>query len=386
MKFLDFLQSITKNTMMGFLILSAIFTIVQMPEKPKRQEEKKTPQEFTIKNPYVTHLYATTPEKFSNVMTLEDFSCGYGYRLLYAFPTYEKPRKGIELEDEENIAAWALVLQATKTLHRKYSTMQPFDFTITPEALSVYNEIIAELEDVGATIGNDHIDSAIGRAQEHILKIAMLLEVGKSNPSHEITLESINIASLMVIDFFIPSFVQTVDRIMSDIKTNKIEKAIKVIRGMGGNCTRSTLIKNGHFTKKECDEIVEAMVLGGILLEKQIKETKTITYVLTTESKAIEIKSSKLSKMFHQFRTFRTFRSFAIDTNNLAKCAKSEEINKDTNENQTLDNVESIDSLCETAKLAKSANSAKIPEISIRQKFLVTAEEMRDEWKKEGVV
>ena len=71
---------------------------------------------------------------------------------------------------------------------------------------------------------------------------------------------------------------QIMDRILSDVKTNKIEKAVSVIRRMGGNCTRSSLIQNGHFTKKECDEVVEAMVIGNILLEKKIKETKTLTY------------------------------------------------------------------------------------------------------------
>lgn len=75
----------------------------------------------------------------------------------------------------------------------------------------------------------------------------------------------------MMIDFYLPSFMQIMDRILSDVKANKIEKAISVIRRMGGTCTRSTLIQNGHFTKTECNEIVEAMVMGNILLERRVK-------------------------------------------------------------------------------------------------------------------
>lgn len=47
--------------------------------KIKASGRNKVPQEYIIDNPYVTHLYAPTPDKFTTVMELEDFSCGWGY-------------------------------------------------------------------------------------------------------------------------------------------------------------------------------------------------------------------------------------------------------------------------------------------------------------------
>jgi hypothetical protein len=239
--------------------------------KIKASGRNKDPQEYIIKNPYVTHLYATTPDKFTTVIELEDFSCGWGYRFLYAFPTYAKDRMDIELENNEDVEAWGRVLIAVKTIYTKYLGADEFKFAITKEALKLFNKISAELEDEGEKIQNESLDSAIARAEENILKISMLLEIGKKEPSHEITKDSISIASLLVLDFFLPSFSQVMDRILSDIKTNKIEKAISVMRKMGGTCNRGTLIKNGHFTAKECDEIIEAMDIGSIVDVKTVK-------------------------------------------------------------------------------------------------------------------
>jgi hypothetical protein len=201
----------------------------------------------------------------------------------------------IELENNENIDAWGKVLTAVKTLYNRYSGAADFKFSITKEALKLFNKISAELEDEGEKRQNESLDSAIARAEDNILKISMLLEIGKKEPSHEITKDSISIASLLVLDFFLPSFSQVMDRILSDIKTNKIEKAISVIRKMGGTCNRGTLIKNGHFKAKECDEIIEAMSIGSIVDVKKVKETKLVTYILKSDEKVVNIQSTELT-------------------------------------------------------------------------------------------
>lgn len=328
--------------------------------KIKAAGRDKEPKEFIIKNPYVTHLYATTPDKFSSIMSLEDFLCGYGYRFIYSFPTYSKERMRFDLEDNEDNEAWARVLTSTRSLYRKYEDSEEFKFKMTKEAIDLFNEIGEELEDAGEALNNEQIDSAIGRAQDNILKIAMLLEIGKSEPSHEITKESISIASLMIMDFYLPSFMQIVDRIMSDARNNKIEKAIATIRRMGGTCTRSTLIQNGHFTKKECDEIVEAMLIGNILIEKRVKETKALTYILTTESKNLKLNSTELMDMFGNLRNFSRISSLANTTITSAKNAKHEEISN-------FSKVSKVSSLARGTK--NLANFAK-PDKTIEEDYI----------------
>ena len=336
----------------------------QSVRKIKAAGRDKDVREIVVNNPYVTHLYATTPDKFASVTTLTDFLCGWGYRFIYAFPTYAKGRMDIMVEDHEDTKAWAEVMAATRDLYNRYSTMEPFNFKISKEALKLYNEIGQELEDETERLQNEQLDSAVARAEDNILKIAMLIEAGKSWNSTVITEESIIIASVLTLDFFLPSFMQTMDRVLSDIKANKIEKAMSVIRRMGGNCTRSTLIKNGHFTKSECDEVIEAMLIGEIVTQKQVKETKATVYILNSEDKEIKVTSSELSDTFNQIRSLRrlrTFRLFTDGTESIAKSAKLKEIKEVyINENDnTLADVSVFKSDCEYAKSAKCAKSAK---------------------------
>lgn len=53
---------------------------------------------------------------------------------------------------------------------------------MTKGAVKLYNEIGRNLEDAGEILHNDQLDSAIGRAQDNILKLAMLIEIGRSTP------------------------------------------------------------------------------------------------------------------------------------------------------------------------------------------------------------
>lgn len=339
--------------------------------KVKASGQKNTVKEFIVKKPYVTHLYATTPDKFCAVMTLEDFLCGYGYRWLYAYPTYKKARMDVDVEDNENVTAWAEVLTAVKTLRKKYTDSSEFTFSITKEALKLFNDIGRELEDEAEKKQDEALDSEVARIEDNILKLSMLLEIGKKEPSHEITEDSIATASLLALDFFLPSFIQLMDRLLSDVKNNKIERAISVIRRMGGTCTRSSLIKNGHFTARECDEIIEALVIGHIVDEKRVHETKGITYILISEAKPLVLQSTEVMGKLNQLREIRNVRKLrnvrntARNTKTVAKNAKSQkEINtvdglKEEDQNNSQTGALHFDFSCETANFAKDAKDAK---------------------------
>jgi hypothetical protein len=114
--------------------------------KTKASGKNKDPTTITVKNPYVTHFYATTPDKFCSVMTLEDFLCGYGFRFIYAFPTYQKERKDIGLLCNEDVEAWTKVIVSIKKLHNLYKEGLPFEFSITRGALKLFNDISKDLE------------------------------------------------------------------------------------------------------------------------------------------------------------------------------------------------------------------------------------------------
>jgi hypothetical protein len=221
---------------------------------------KKEPQTFEINDPYITHFYATTPDRLQMSLNLEDFSSGYGIRFLYAYPTYPKARKDIDLIDEEDTEKWGEVVTRLKKLYIYFNKREEVDFKITPDALNTYNSIVCELEDITDNISDGLLDSAAGRAQDYILKIAMLIEIGKKEPSFEISQESIELASLLVINFFLPCFTSIRDLLCEDVKHNIIEKMLKIFRNKNGVCTKSELITLGHFLKNERDSALEALI------------------------------------------------------------------------------------------------------------------------------
>jgi hypothetical protein len=240
--------------------------------------------------------------------------------------------------------------------------------------LKLFNDIGRELEDEAEKKQDEALDSEVARIEDNILKLSMLLEIGKKEPSHEITEDSIATASLLALDFFLPSFIQLMDRLLSDVKNNKIERAISVIRRMGGTCTRSSLIKNGHFTARECDEIIEALVIGHIVEEKRVHETKGITYILISEAKPLVLQSTEVMSKLNQLREIRNVRkirkirnvhTFASDTKTSAKNAKSQkEIDtvdglKEEDQNNSQTGALHFDFSCETANFANIAKDAK---------------------------
>lgn len=277
-------------------------------KKTLASKGKKVPETFEIRDPFITHFYATTPDRLQGSLALEDFASGYGIRFLYAYPSYPKARKDIDLEDEEDTEKWGEVVTRLKTLYNYFSRTDSINFKITPEALRTYNNIASELENITDNILDGLLDSAAGRAQDYILKLAILIEIGKLKPSFEITQESIELASLLVINFFLPCFTSIRDLLYEDVKHNMIEKMLKIFRNKNGVCTKSELITLGHFLKSERDSALDALLECGAVEEKINSETKQHIYILKNDNKP-KIKIDSLAKRFQnlQFKSFSKF-------------------------------------------------------------------------------
>jgi hypothetical protein len=233
----------------------------QSYKKTLASGKDKKPKTFEIDNPYVTKLYATTPDNLARYLTIDDFLSGYGYRLLYALPNYKHDRMPLEVETLEDIGAWAAIMKKVKTINQTFQGLNmDMSFSVEPEAMRLYNEILENLEVKADATKNDMLNSVIGRAQVHILKLAMLIELGKNTMSRTITVDSIVVASNMVVDYFIPSIMEVLDRLSEDIRANKIEKLRAIIRRLGGTATHTKLLRDSHLTSKEFLECINTMI------------------------------------------------------------------------------------------------------------------------------
>jgi|GEM_PF-1529892 hypothetical protein len=333
-------------------------------KKTLASKGKKDPQTFEIIGPFITHFYATTPDRLQGSLALDDFASGYGIRFLYAYPSYPKARKDIDLEDEEDAKKWGEVVTRLRTLYNNFKKVDSINFKITQEALSAYNSIVTELENITDNISDGLLDSAAGRAQDYILKLAMLIEIEKTEQSFEITEESVQLASLLVINFFLPCFASIRDLLFEDVKHNIIEKMLKIFRNKNGTCTKSELITLGYFLKSERDSALEALQECGAVEEKIIAETHKHIYILKNDNKP-KIKIDSLAERFQnlEFKSFSRFSklsSLTQDKEQSAKFANNEQIELNDSEKSFSHVVKNrVVGSCIIAKNAKNAKSTK---------------------------
>ncbi len=244
--------------------------------------KNKQPRTFEIKDPYVTKLYGTTPENFSRYMTLDDFLCGYGYRFLYTLPKYKRARMPLALETDEDIEAWGRILARIKALHQYYRMRNEDEltFNVTAEAMQYFDDVMRDLEENADASENDMLSSVIGRAQGHILKIAMLLELGKKEMSTTIEYETMKVAAGMVINYFIPTIMEVMERLQEDIKFNQIEKVVCVLRRLGGVAAHTRVLHDCKMKSKDFNECITTMVESRAIDVVKDIHTKTTYYRL----------------------------------------------------------------------------------------------------------
>lgn len=239
------------------------------------QDTKKTlsKEEVIVKDPYVTHLYGTTLDSFTENMQLYTVLGGYGFRFLYFAPDYVKPRKNIDIQTKEDIGKWGEVLTRTKELNKYFNESEVINFAVDPEAMRVYNHSVEEMEISVDKLRDRMLNSALGRYQIYILKLAMLIEIGKPEPSFCIHRESMDLSIKLIKDYFLPSYQDVINRLQEDAKNNQIEKVISVLRRMGNTGPRYLVLKNSKIKVKEFNEVLETLLASHTVSIKKIMNT-----------------------------------------------------------------------------------------------------------------
>jgi len=283
------------------------------PEKIQKRlssGKAKEPKTYTISDYYVTKLYATTPDKLATCMTVSDFQCGYGYRWIYNYPKYKHERMPLEMEEAEDIKSWSIILTRLKEFYTIFQKKEDIEFKASKETMQYYDMICIEMERKAEEQNSDILNSVIGRAQIHILKIAMLLELGKHIVSTTLTEESIKNAAQMVTDYFIPSIMESIDRIQEDAKNNLIEKITAILRRLGGYATHTKLLRDSHLKSREFIECITTMCESQQI---KIECDKPRSYRLINHNTGLDLRSVR------KVRSVRTYTESNNDDANFAK-------------------------------------------------------------------
>jgi hypothetical protein len=109
----------------------------------------------------------------------------------------------------------------------------------------------------------EFIGSAWSRYSIYILKLAVLIEIGKKPISQTLTLESMKIATLMVLDYFLPTICDIYNLLTVEPKNNKIDKIVEVLKDFKGIASLSVLMRKTRFELWEFNNLIDTTIESG---------------------------------------------------------------------------------------------------------------------------
>lgn len=220
------------------------------------QRDKSIQTDFSVKEPYLTTLFATTFESLSNSVIEDDFTSGLLPRFLPYYPEYIKDIRGVEDETEDD--DW-----------RKNDLKARFDLIL--DNISNAGSIRLKMSDTGKEIYNRWlireqqklmynpdfvISSVFGRYQVYALKMAMHFTVGSEAFQNQIkelqpgspveyTIPDAYVIEAIreIDDYFIPTIVGIREKIANHGSENLQAKIIDVLKRSDGELDHSQLMK-----------------------------------------------------------------------------------------------------------------------------------------------
>lgn len=254
-----------------------------------RQGKKR---EVVVDDPYVTHLYATTPDNFSHCLSLENFYSGFGFRFLYCHPMYNRERMPLVPATAKDREAFAEIVTEYMHLYDMFQNVnEKIKFTVDSSAMDYLEHIRVKVEDLITEMNDNNMSSAWGRNCDHILKLAMLIEIGKEVPSFNISLETMQEACRITTEYFLPTCIETLNRLQEDVKNNKIEKVRGLLVRSNGTCDHGKLLRNSNMVSREFNEVILTMVESGEIEIAKEDSSKRTWYILKNDSTKDKLRS-----------------------------------------------------------------------------------------------
>jgi hypothetical protein len=167
---------------------------------------KKEPKIYPVKDPFITKLYGTTFVKYKLSMSIPDFDSCFGFRFLYAAPTYEFEQKPPRIRIAQDIEERSKMEVRTAHLYGFFKQSPAFSMSVDQDALDYYVNVDFNIQnEIRHKPNQEFIGSAWSRYSIYILKLAALIEIGKEPISQTITLESVKIVTSIILDYFLPT-------------------------------------------------------------------------------------------------------------------------------------------------------------------------------------
>ena len=365
---------------------------------------KKEPKIHTVENPFITKLYGTTFVKYKRSMSIPDFDSGFGFRFLYAAPTYEFEQRPPRIRISQEIEERSKMEVRTAQIYDLFRQSPAFSMCVDQDALDYYVNVDFNTQsEIRHKPNQEFIGSAWSRYSIYILKLAALIEIGKEPISQTITLESVKIATSMVLDYFLPTICDIYNLLTVDPKNNKIDKIIEVLKDLKGIASRSVLLRKTRLESKEFRNLVDTTIESGqveAIYVKNQKNGKVTTYYRYIDCDKIifENPSSPSSQIPQVPRFTYTNNDVGINENldysrqldcthldGYSKQSKIIQTHTDSRIKNTVCEPGNLENLGISVNLDSKTNIQEIVEQSEESNLLTTPEGMAKAWEREGI-
>lgn len=264
--------------------------------KKRLKDKGGLPDIVEIENPCTTKLYGTTPSRFLKYITYDMMDGGYGLRLLYTFPTYDKDIKDLSLRLDKNNTEFNMLCDQANEIKKRFTIsvrlpdepVEPdkrISYGIESEALKYYNQINKELTTKykNSNFKDSIMLSAWGRYNIYALKLAMLIEVGKKEYSDTISLETMKLAIQLITEYFLPTFKSLTELITEDAKNNNVERVLSTLKSLNNVAPRDVLLRGTKLTERTFNEVIDTLIRSDSIDVKIDEKTNKVMYILKTD-------------------------------------------------------------------------------------------------------
>ena len=257
----------------------------------------------TVEDPFIPMLVATTPEGFQKYMTKNNIRSGFVARKLITNPTYEKARRPIQEDAEDNIQLLNELINDFKLIDAGLVHDIPeLRAGFQTGVLEMLDKWVAERETYYQQQHDEDHGVFIPRFQENALAMAILLEIGNIpsivNEEQSNFLEDIKISAnsmafaLKLIDSVFTPYIDSLS--LRDDSVNMFERTdvakierylLRHRKASHSNIMQSTKLKSTAFA-----EAINALTEAGLIEQCFVqgrKKSLWYTYIPTDPARII---------------------------------------------------------------------------------------------------
>lgn len=254
-----------------------------------RKNKSGSENRFYVDDPFITQVFATTPETFRNNTELIDLTSGWLIRFLYFSPRYWKPSKPYTPLSEDLRREISSIKDEMAKLFSVFRDI-PIEFRLSSDSLDYFQGWQLQRENELFEEGDSIKQSIFGRLTTYALKLAMVFKLGSSEfinymEKKNYTPEEGEIVEIedkytieacrQIDEYFLPMGISITRQVERNETTSVQNKILGIVQRKGGKATRKEVLQSLHLKVKDVEEHLSALVESGEIAQIDVENDQT---------------------------------------------------------------------------------------------------------------